>query len=90
MKKENQFYGFYSTKQRQMFDRQCVVVWSTPNGKEVNCTKVAQDPNYKNGLDDLICVGPVVRYLRSLLGGKSHVSLEKQILETPTPIIIVL
>lgn len=70
MTKEKQFYGFYSTKQHQMFDRMLerprIVVWSTPDGGEVNCTEVAENSNYKNGFDDLVCIGPVVRFLRSL------------------------
>lgn len=70
MNEEKTRYGWYSRKQEALWAEACldteVVIWLTPDGREVECTDIQRTPFSTNhNFDDFVSLGPVVRYLRS-------------------------
>lgn len=73
MSEQKVYYGYYSKKQEAFWadvslcrNQPQVVIYSTPDRREVECTLVDTNPNYTSEFfDDFVSLGPVVKYLRS-------------------------
>jgi len=60
---KKKWYGFYSEKAARQFG---TVVWKTPDGRDVHCTLVDDDPSgARYGFDDAVCIGEVTEFIKS-------------------------
>lgn len=77
MSKQNIKYGWYSHKQKQLFDdinHKCyyknhkpgICIYLTPNGDEVRVTEVSKSENPINKFDDNVYVGVVDKFVRKI------------------------
>lgn len=63
---ERPLWGFFS---RINADRNGSVIYSTPDGGEVQITAVSPDPGYQDAKwVDMVPCGPVIKYLRTVPG----------------------
>lgn len=89
MSEQKVYYGYYSRKQEAFWadhivslgkDQPKVVIYLTPDRREIECTLVDTNPNYTSEFfDDFVSLGPVVKYLRSrkpiTLNSKKYVEI---------------